>query len=148
MSLQGKKGFLVEVQQRDAATLLPIIQQWVAPGSTVWSDMWAAYRQLPNLPQNYQHGTVNHTINFIDPNTGVTTNRVEAMWQRAKSTFKAQQGPTNRDMVAAGSNQQRYGGGLLGGVYGVLALLRLSLLQLMESNCYGYLSCVEPQHLF
>ena len=95
-----KKGFLVEVQHRDAATLLPIIQQWVVPGSTVWSDMWAAYRQLPNLPQNYQHGTVNHTINFVDPNTGVTTNRVEAMWQRAKSTFKAQQGPTNRDMVA------------------------------------------------
>ena len=27
-----KKGFLVRVDRRDAATLLPIIQQWVAPG--------------------------------------------------------------------------------------------------------------------
>ena len=34
-----KKGVLAEVQQRDATTLLPIIQQWVAPGSTVWCDM-------------------------------------------------------------------------------------------------------------
>ena len=96
-----RKGFLVEVQQRDAATLLPIIQQWVAPGSIVLTDMWAAYHQLPNLPgQNYVHGTVNHSVNFVDPITGVTTNHVEAMWQRAKSKFKAQHGPTNRNMVA------------------------------------------------
>ncbi|XP_054752434.2 uncharacterized protein LOC129258002 [Lytechinus pictus] len=94
-----KIGFLVEVQQRDAATLLPIIQQWVAPGSIIWTDMWRAYNNLPNLPGQYQHGVVNHTLNFVDPNTGVTTNRVESMWQRAKAKFKAQQGPTNRAMI-------------------------------------------------
>ncbi|XP_071506451.1 uncharacterized protein [Diadema antillarum] len=94
-----KIGFLVEVQQRDAATLLPIIQQWVAPGSIVWTDMWRAYNNLPNLPQQYQHGVVNHTFNFVDPNTGVTTNRVESMWQRAKAKFKAMQGPSNRAMI-------------------------------------------------
>ena len=31
------------VDQRDAATLLPIIQQDINSGTTVWSDMWAAY---------------------------------------------------------------------------------------------------------
>ena len=30
--------FLVEVQQRDAATLLPIVQNFVMPGSIVYSD--------------------------------------------------------------------------------------------------------------
>ena len=81
-------GFLVPVDRRDAATLLPEIQRWVAPGSTIWTDIWAAYNNLPNLPQQYVHGTVNHTLNFVDPNTGLTTNRVESMWARVKAKFK------------------------------------------------------------
>ena len=95
-----QKGFLVRVDRRDAATLLPIIRQWVAPGSIIWTDMWAAYNQLPNQAVPYAHGRVNHTLHFVDPNTGVTTNRVEAMWSRAKDKFKASRGPTNREMVA------------------------------------------------
>ena len=42
---------------------------------------------------------VNHQYNFDDPNTGVTTNHVEAMWQQAKAKFKSMFGPTNRDMI-------------------------------------------------
>ena len=94
---QTKNGFLVPVPQRNAATLLPIIQQWVSPNTTIWSDMWEAYNNLPQL--GYQHGTVNHTYNFVDPVTGVCTNRVEAMWQRSKSKFKSMMGPTNREMI-------------------------------------------------
>ena len=37
---------------------------------------------------------------FVDPMTGTTTNRVEAMWQRAKAKFKAMYGPSNRGMIA------------------------------------------------
>ena len=92
-----KKGFLVSVPARDAATLLPIVQQWVMPGSIVHSDMWQAYNQLGAL--GYEHETVNHSLFFVDPVTGVHTNHVEAMWQRAKSKFKAQYGPTNRAMI-------------------------------------------------
>ena len=110
---EHKIGFLVPVHIRDAATLLPIIQQWVAPGSIVWTDMWGAYNQLANL--GYQHGTVNHSLHFVDPNTGVTTNRVEAMWSRAKDKVKAGRGPTNRNMVADYLAEfmwgQRFGGG-------------------------------------
>ena len=36
---------------------------------------------------------------IVDSNTQVTTNRVEAMWQRNKAKFKAMHGPTNRDMI-------------------------------------------------
>lgn len=109
---QTKEGFLVPVPRRDAATLLPIIQQWVFPNTTVWSDMWAAYNNLGQL--GYQHGTVNHSLNFVDPVTGVCTNRVEAMWQRSKSKFKAMHGPTNRAMIpdylAEFMWAQRFGG--------------------------------------
>ena len=92
-----KKDFLVPVPMRDAATLLPIVQQWVLPGTTIHSDMWQAYNQLGNM--GYPHGTVNHSLHFVDPVTGVTTNHVEAMWQRAKTKFKAQHGSTNREMI-------------------------------------------------
>ena len=34
--------FVFQVPQRDAATLLPIIQQMILPGSTIHSDGWAA----------------------------------------------------------------------------------------------------------
>ena len=92
-----KKGFQVPLARRDAATLLPSIQQWVQPGTTGHSDMWQAYNQPTAI--GYQHGTVKHKLHFVGPTTAVTTNRVEAMLQRAKNKFKAQHAPTNRDMT-------------------------------------------------
>ena len=41
-----KKGFLLPVPRRDAVSLLPIIIRWIAPGTTIWSDQWAAYNNL------------------------------------------------------------------------------------------------------
>ena len=38
--------FLVEVEKRDAATLLPVIYPHVRPGCTVQSDEWSSYNQL------------------------------------------------------------------------------------------------------
>ena len=55
-------AYLVDVPRRcDAATLLPIIQRSVLPGSTVWTDEWAAYRQL-TAQTGLAHATVNHSI--------------------------------------------------------------------------------------
>ena len=82
-----KKSFLVPVPARDAGTLLPIVQQWVMPGSIIHSDMWQVYNKLGTL--GYEHETVNRSLFFVDPVTGVHTNHVEAMWQRAKNKFKS-----------------------------------------------------------
>jgi hypothetical protein len=67
-----KEAFLVEVPRRDANTLLPIIQQRVLPGTTIWSDQWAAYRRLPAVT-GMGHATVNHSVKFVAPGTGGTT---------------------------------------------------------------------------
>lgn len=65
------KSFLVEVAQRDAATLIPIIKDHIRPGSIIYSDEWRAYRGIPTIPgYNYQHRTVNHSQNFVDPSSG------------------------------------------------------------------------------
>src|SRR6218665_97916 len=63
-----------------------------SPGSIIVSDQWRAYRDIPNLPGNYTHYTVNHSENFVDPVTGKHTNHVESYWMRMKSTFKRMNG--------------------------------------------------------
>lgn len=50
------------VARRDAATLLPLIQQWIQGGTDIVTDDWAAYRGIPNLPQGYRHFTVTHLV--------------------------------------------------------------------------------------
>ena len=38
--------FLVEVDHRDAATLLPLIQKHIRPGSIIYSNEWKAYSRI------------------------------------------------------------------------------------------------------
>jgi len=93
-----KDAFLVAVEKRDAATLLPVLQQYVLPGSTVISDLWRAYSTVGEI--GYDHLTVNHEVNFVDPVTGATTNHVESMWGRAKLRNKKECG-TSRTHLAS-----------------------------------------------
>ena len=92
-----KEGFLLPVPRRSAATLMPLITQWIRPRTETWSNIWGAYNGI--AAQDFQHDVVNHQYNFVDPNNGLTTNYVEAMWQRANAKFKSMFGPTNCDMV-------------------------------------------------
>jgi len=74
--------FLVPVPDRTSDTLMSIIRDWIEPGTTVISDSWAAYRNLDQ--QGYTHRTVNHSIHFVDPNTGTHTNTIESTWRSVK----------------------------------------------------------------
>ncbi len=80
--------FAVLVERRDAATPLPIIHQYIRPGTTIYSDQWAAYNNIANGPHQYIHQTVNHSQNFVDPNTLKHTQNVEKMWICMKTKKK------------------------------------------------------------
>ena len=71
-----------ENNSRSAATLLPLIQRWVLPGSIVYTDEWSGYNSLQ--ASGFSHDTVNHSIQFVNPTTGVHTNTVEGMWHHVK----------------------------------------------------------------
>jgi transposase-like protein len=62
------RTFLVPVPDRTADTLVAIIRDWIEPGTTVISDSWAANRNLES--QGFTHRTVNHSIHFVDPDSG------------------------------------------------------------------------------
>jgi len=78
-------GFMQVVQQRNAATLLPIIQAHVVPGTIIHSDEWQAYSRVAGLPPVAAHGTVNHSVTSVDPVTGVHTQNVESYWNKVKT---------------------------------------------------------------
>ena len=93
-------GVMMIVASRDQATLLPIITQHVRPGSTVWSDEWAAYNRVQSLPPVAQHQTVNHCIQFVNPTTGVHTQNVESYWNRVTTKIKCMRG-CHRQMLSS-----------------------------------------------
>ena len=91
---QDKIGFLVFVNDRTKETLLPMIRKYIKPGTTIYSDCWAAYSGIRdlNVQPPYEHFTVNHRHNFVDPITQVHTNTVECYWKNAKRKFKTMMG--------------------------------------------------------
>lgn len=86
-----QRGFFVEpVADRSAETLRDIIQRHVRPGSIVYTDLWRGYCNLGEL--GVTHQTVNHSVHFRDPVTGVHTNTIEGTW----AGLKAKIPPRNR----------------------------------------------------
>ena len=75
-------GIVHAVPDHSATTLLPIIQQYVAPGTIVWLDEWSAYNTVSSLPNVAQHDTVNHSSEFVNPTTGIHTQNVESYRNR------------------------------------------------------------------
>ena len=79
---QTKQLFLVPVEKRDAKTLIRVLKEHVLPGTTIMSDMWKGYKNLSKA--GFEHFTVNHSLNFVDPVTGAHTNTIERKWRDAK----------------------------------------------------------------
>ena len=42
----------------------------------------SGYKSVQQLPAVSQHGTMNHSIEFVNPSTGVHTQNMESYWNR------------------------------------------------------------------
>ena len=92
-----KDVFIVPVLRRNADLLIPIIQRHILPGTTVISDLWSGYRRLNEF--GYTHLTVNHSQNFVDPQTGANTNAIESLWSKVKYRNKKECGTSRKLLV-------------------------------------------------
>ena len=75
IDLDNGKFFFVETPLRDKASLNAIVLNHVAKGRIIITDEWKGYNDLNDL--GYIRLTVNHSENFVDPITGVNTQRIE-----------------------------------------------------------------------
>lgn len=73
---------MVAVDKRDRETLLPIIERYILPGTTIISDYWKAYDILNEM--DFTHFKVNNSIEFVNSD-GENTNKIEGHWRQAKS---------------------------------------------------------------
>ena len=69
--------------ERTEAALVPLIQKHVEVGSVIMSDGWASYGNLERY--GYEHLSVNHTENFVDPLTFAHTQNIERSWKPLKA---------------------------------------------------------------
>ena len=68
--------FAEVVANRSAATIEDVLSRHLAEGSILQTDCWRGYSSISEK-FNIQHQTINHSLFFKDPNTGVHTNVVE-----------------------------------------------------------------------
>ena len=82
---ETKNCFFKCFHDRTANTLISIIKEHILPGTTIYSDCWKAYNSLNS--ECFSHLTVNHSVNFVDPETGTHTNTIESTWRALKKSL-------------------------------------------------------------
>ena len=85
--------FMKVVHTRDAATLFPIIQRCVKPGTQTITDEWSSYQRLSTV--GFTHQTVNRSLHFVNPTTGAHTQNIEGTWRLAKRKLKRGSGTSS-----------------------------------------------------
>ena len=67
------------------------------PGTTIYSDQWRTYSQLSQ--NGFRHKTVNHSLHFRNPETGVHTNGIKETLGNAKVKLQSMNG-TAKDLLS------------------------------------------------
>lgn len=83
--------FLEFIPNRNRETLLKIIKNRINPHTTIATDGWKAYENLPELlpEMNFEQLTVNHSENYVNPeNLDAHTQNIEAFWSVLKRKLR------------------------------------------------------------
>jgi hypothetical protein len=86
-----RRIFVETVEKRDFDTIVGVLSRHVLPGSTVVTDCWKGYAGIEEALSVF-HLTVNHSVEFVDSESGACTNSIEGTWNGIKMTIP----PRNR----------------------------------------------------
>ncbi|CAL8100921.1 unnamed protein product [Calicophoron daubneyi] len=74
---------------RDAFSLIPIIREFVKPGTAIITDEWEGYAPLNQLPEGYQHYVANRTKGILNPGQqAVHIQKITGLWSHWKRSFE------------------------------------------------------------
>ena len=94
--VEDRRFFCLVVPDRTRETLEAEIRKHVLPETRIVSDCWKAYTFLDD-ESDYEHQTVNHSHNFVDPETKANTQMFERLWRELKRINKRYEGiPVNK----------------------------------------------------
>ncbi|KAJ8947712.1 hypothetical protein NQ318_001551 [Aromia moschata] len=93
---ESSKALRFWTTKRDEQTLLALIKKHVAPNTEIHTDLWRGYINLEN--HGFKHFTVNHSENFVDPETGAYIQNIETSWRALRQTVS--RGGVRRDNLA------------------------------------------------
>lgn len=77
-----------KVDNRDCSTLLNVLKKYIHPKATIVTDYWKGYNNIKTYFSD--HKTVNHSTNFISPETGAHTQTIECHWRLLKQRVYVQ----------------------------------------------------------
>ena len=88
--------FLIKVENRNRVTIQQIFNIRVDPESIIPTDEWAAYLPALEAFGIREHRTVNHLVNFINPQTDDHTQNIEGLWSVFKRFMRENRGNHGR----------------------------------------------------
>jgi len=91
-------GMFAEVRGKlDSETMIEVIAENVAEGSTVITDCWEQYDQLEQ--DKWVHLTANYDLNFVDPSSGRHTHSVECTYWHVRCRLPKAVAASSENMV-------------------------------------------------
>ncbi|RUS80530.1 hypothetical protein EGW08_011714 [Elysia chlorotica] len=94
---ETRECFFLPIRDQSAETIVTIIQNRIAGGSTILTDECSAYSSLGGL--GYSHQVVSQSAEFANPDTGVHTDLIKNTWSSIKRSLRSTR--TRRDHFAA-----------------------------------------------
>jgi len=74
------KSFMIPVVKRNSATLIPLIIQWILPGTKIISGDWSTHTKMSDA--DYKHLQRKHNISFAGMDNYAKLHSVESFWRR------------------------------------------------------------------
>ena len=88
---EGGYFILKTVEARDLRILSELLRQFIVENPTIMSDKWAAYLSyFSNNRDIFNHYSVNHSENFVNPNNlSIHNQTIEVFWSILKGCIRS-----------------------------------------------------------